>query len=89
MDKFAEWLHDEVHSDDGLTWDEFKAKITELAAKHDCTPTAEDWKHIKLVFDEIDTDGSGSITPSEFEAVCDQEWSSPSHDDHDQEKLQL
>lgn len=71
--EWIDWLKNEAASDDGLTWDELKAELTKLAAKHGYTPTQKDWDDIKAAFDKADTDGSGSISPSELEAVLKEE----------------
>ena len=63
------WLREEAASDDGLTWDELKAKLTEVAAEHNYTPTPKDWKKIRRLFDHVDKDHNGSISPSELEAA--------------------
>ena len=55
-DEIEAWFEKEVNSDDGLTWDEFKAKITELCAEHGYTPTESDWEQLKEAFDSVDTD---------------------------------
>ena len=72
-EKFIQWLRSEAASDDGLTWDELKAELTEIAEKHGAEPTEADWEGIKAVFDAADTDGSGSISPSELEAALKKE----------------
>ena len=72
-DKWIAWLRSEAASDDGLTWDELKTELAKVAGEHGYTPTQTDWDQIKAAFDAADTDDSGSISPSELEAVLDEE----------------
>lgn len=68
-EELVRWFVEEVHSDDGLTWDELHAKITEVAAEHDVDVPEDVWAQIKEWFDSIDTNGDNSITPNELEAA--------------------
>ena len=63
------WFVEEVHSDNGLTWKEFKGKMKAIAAERNYTPTANDWKSLRKVFNSIDKNGDGTIRPSEFAAA--------------------
>ena len=62
-----QWFMDSVGSDNGLTFDEFKAKIREIAFTHKYYPSYDDWRKLKEIFGEVDTDNNDVITPSDFE----------------------
>ena len=38
VEELVKWFVDEVHSDDGLTWDELKEKMSEVAKEHGYEP---------------------------------------------------
>ena len=62
-------MRDEAASDDGLTWPELKTKLSEIAVEHNYTPKPEDWEMMKKIFDHVDTNGNGSVSPSELESA--------------------
>ena len=65
------WLREEANSEDGLTWQELQDAIKHEAEKHGYTLTQEDWDAIKGLFDYVDTDGSGSVSPDELETALE------------------
>merc|ERR1711865_156582 len=49
----AQWFIDEIHSVEGLTWEEFKYHMGAIATEHNYQPTSEDWSKIKEIFDSV------------------------------------
>lgn len=47
MDELEEWFIEEVNSEDGLTWDEFKEKIDEILEEYNYSPLDDIWKSLK------------------------------------------
>ena len=42
---------------------------TEIAQEHKYKPTSQDWAKMKEIYDKVDTNGDGSVSPEELEAA--------------------
>ena len=62
------WFAEEVHSHNGLTWNEFQGRMVALAAEHNYRPSDDDWKKLRDIFDKLDKNGDGTIKPADFVA---------------------
>ena len=67
----AQWFIDEIHSVDGLTWEEFKYHMGAIATEHNYSPTEGDWGSIKAIFDDVvGLQFNPTIHPVDFERAC-------------------
>ena len=64
------WFMEEVQSDDGLTWAEFKDKMGQIAHEHNYKPTEKDWDVLNKIFRKIDKNSDGAITAADFTNEC-------------------
>lgn len=52
-----QWFINELYSQDGLTWKEFKLKMTQIAKEHEYSMSEDDWYKIRSIFDKFDKSG--------------------------------